>query len=85
MQFQESSPPNFCSCLIHQAQLPNKLGNFIFKHPLKYPNALQNCCTVRFLRGKLGAWLILWPTLDTCSDVMPGFREAAASCFDTLP
>jgi hypothetical protein len=21
----------FCSCLIHQAQLPNKLGNYIFK------------------------------------------------------
>ena len=23
----------FCSCLIHQAQLPNKLGNYIFKRP----------------------------------------------------
>jgi len=34
MQFQESSPPNFCSCLIHQAHLPNKLGNYIFKHTL---------------------------------------------------
>ena len=43
---------------------------------------------VRFLRGKLGVWLILWSgvTLDTCcSDVMPGLREVAVSCFDTLP
>jgi len=24
----------FCSCLIHQAQLPNKLGNYIFKRGL---------------------------------------------------
>ena len=43
--------------------------------------------TVRFLRGKLGVWLILWPgvTLDTCSDAMPGLREAAAAYFDMLP
>ena len=26
-----SSSSGFCSCLIHQAQLPNKLGNYIFK------------------------------------------------------
>jgi len=25
------SPPNFCSCLIYQAQLPNKLGNYTLK------------------------------------------------------
>jgi hypothetical protein len=27
------SPPDFCSCLIYQAQSPNKLGNYIFKRP----------------------------------------------------
>ena len=26
-----SSPSGFCSCLIHQAQLPHKLGNYSFK------------------------------------------------------
>ncbi len=31
--FRRSSPPNFCSCLIYQAQLPNKLGNYISKQP----------------------------------------------------
>jgi len=29
-----SSPPDFCSCRIHQAVSPNKLGNYAFKHPL---------------------------------------------------
>jgi len=28
------SLPNFCSCLICQAQLPNLLGNYIFQQPL---------------------------------------------------
>jgi len=32
--FGESSPPNFCSCLIYQALSPNELGNYIFKQPL---------------------------------------------------
>jgi len=31
--FSGFSPPDFCSCLIYQAQLPNKLGNYIFKKP----------------------------------------------------
>jgi len=31
--FNSPSPPNSCSCLIYQAQLPNKLGNYIFKQP----------------------------------------------------
>jgi len=31
--FRSASRPNFCSCLIYQAQLPNKLGNYIFKQP----------------------------------------------------
>jgi hypothetical protein len=26
-------PRDSCSCLIYQARLPNKLGNYIFKHP----------------------------------------------------
>ena len=83
-----SSPPNFCSCLIHQAQLPNKLGNYIFKHPLYFiPMRFRIAGTVRFFKGKVRglANTLAGVTLGTCSDAMPGLREAAASCFDTLP
>jgi len=32
----------FCSCLIHQAQLPNKLGNYIFKLFLAMTSEILN-------------------------------------------
>ena len=43
--------------------------------------------TVRFFKGKVRglANTLAGVTLGTCSDAMPGLREAAASCFDTLP
>jgi len=38
------SPPNFCSCLIHQAHLPNKLGNYILNFALSFCFLIFELC-----------------------------------------
>jgi len=46
-----ASLPNLCSCLIYQAQSPNKLGNYIFKRPLSIllPSAIAKSSAMPLL------------------------------------
>jgi len=41
----------FCSCLIHQAQLPNKLGNYIFK--------LRRATTKKVITNVVNEYMVL--------------------------
>jgi len=50
--------PDFCSCLIHQAQSPNKLGNYILPAERGNPGAfLADCFVTDVPRNDMGGIL----------------------------